>query len=717
MLARLALLFVSMQAPQPDSIDASRASAYLDEAARDLVAKARWRRTRVDQSITRYTTRSLERISMGVSALRRERLFYRREIATRIDWRRDGIPVVEVEGAREVIPAAFRGLRLPDDLDSDVMSAAFDPSSDRLFFGSESRDEREEGDSAFIFHPLGRNAERHYRFRSGDSTFIRLQDGRTLRLAALEIIPAIRDVHHVTGTIWIDTDSNAMVRAVFKLADEFRLGRDIDDEEDLPGFLNVVRADVKYLTIEYGLWELHWWMPRIIAFEGSASIGNLVHFPLRYEMRYDAYVVEGDTTVEPIARSELPEMDRDSVEKACFERGYCRCDGESCRNFRIIIPEDTAALIASARLPASAYAEDEFLMSEAELRALGDALRAGLPDPPWQLGPPTLEWGLSGDGLVRYNRIEALSIGAQAGLDLGKLQVEGVARLGVADLEPNAELRLIRAGLSNAWTAAAYRRLAAMDESTKPLGFGNSFNGLFLGRDDGEYFRTLGVELTAAPSDIASNAWDLRLFAERQRSAEVETDFSVPHLFDGDRVFRPNRPAERANQVGAEAAVRYDRGLDPERLRWGIMLQALGSTGTFDFTRAALTTHLIFPLGGDLTGSLEAAAGWSGGTVPTQSLWYLGGPGSLRGYAGAVIGGESFWRGRAEIGMGLPGARLALFGDAGWAGPRDKFTSDPSLIGAGVGASFMDGLLRIDLARAMRSPTGWRLDIYLNGLI
>jgi hypothetical protein len=29
----------------------------------------------------------------------------------------------------------------------------------------------------------------------------------------------------------------------------------------------------------------------------------------------------------------------------------------------------------------------------------------------------------------------------------------------------------------------------------------------------------------------------------------------------------------------------------------------------------------------------------------------------------------------------------------------------------------MDGLLRIDLARAMRSPTGWRLDIYLNGLI
>jgi hemolysin activation/secretion protein len=114
---------------------------------------------------------------------------------------------------------------------------------------------------------------------------------------------------------------------------------------------------------------------------------------------------------------------------------------------------------------------------------------------------------------------------------------------------------------------------------------------------------------------------------------------------------------------------------------------------------------------------LEAAAGWSGGALPVQSLWYLGGPGSLRGYDGATVGGESFWRGRAEIGAGIPGARLALFSDAGWAGSRDAFTTDPSLIGAGVGASFMDGLIRVDLARALRRPTGWRLDFYLNGLI
>ena len=718
MLAPLVILLATIQTPQTalpqrDSV----ASAYLDPAARDLVAKARWRREHVDQSITRYTTRSFERISMGVTALRRERLFYRREIATRIDWRRDGVPEVEVEGAREVIPAAVRGMKLPDDLDSNVMQAAFDPSSDRFFLGSGRRDRGERRDSSFIFHPLGRNAERHYRFRSRDTTSIRLQDGRTLRLAALEIIPAIRDVHHVTGTVWIDTDSNAMVRAVFALADDFRLARDIDEDDDVPGFLNVVRANVKYLSIEYGLWELRWWMPRLIAFEGSASIGNLVHFPLRYEMRYDAYTVEGDTTASPIPRSELPELDPDSVAKTCFERGYCRCENDRCRNFRVIIPRDTAALMTSPSLPGSIYSEDQTVMTEDEARALGESLRIGLPGAPWQIAGAEFAWGLSGAGLVRYNRVEALSVGAQGGLDLGKLQLEAETRLGVADLEPNGELRVLREGRSVGWSLAGYRRLAEMDPSTRPLGLGNSFNALFLGRDDGEYFRSLGAELRARPADIASNAWAFRLFLERQRTAEVETDFSVPHLFDSGHVFRPNRAADRAQQAGAEAVLRYDRGLDPDGLRWGVELQALGSTGTFDFTRAALTTHLIFPLGGPLTGSLEAAAGWSGGLVPVQSQWYLGGPGSLRGYAGATAGGESFWRGRAEIGVGIPGARLAVFSDAGWVGPRNAFTPDPSLIGAGVGGSFMDGLIRVDLARALRRPTGWRLDIYLNGLI
>jgi hypothetical protein len=55
---------------------------------------------------------------------------------------------------------------------------------------------------------------------------------------------------------------------------------------------------------------------------------------------------------------------------------------------------------------------------------------------------------------------------------------------------------------------------------------------------------------------------------------------------------------------------------------------------------------------------------------------------------------------------------LVLFTDVGGAGPREHLAVAKSLAAVGVGASFLDGLVRIDLARAVRSPTGWRVDFY-----
>jgi len=72
-------------------------SAYLDAAARRLVAAARTRRETIDRSITAYRTRMRERIGVGVRALRRDRMLYRREIALQIDWRRDSVTRIEGE--------------------------------------------------------------------------------------------------------------------------------------------------------------------------------------------------------------------------------------------------------------------------------------------------------------------------------------------------------------------------------------------------------------------------------------------------------------------------------------------------------------------------------------------------------------------------------------------------------------------------------------------
>ena len=67
------------------------------------------------------------------------------------------------------------------------------------------------------------------------------------------------------------------------------------------------------------------------------------------------------------------------------------------------------------------------------------------------------------------------------------------------------------------------------------------------------------------------------------------------------------------------------------------------------------------------------------------------------------------------MGNTFPAVRITAFSDIGWAGPRADFSRGKPLIGAGVGASLIDGLVRMDLSRAMRSPTGWRFDLYFDG--
>src|SRR5690606_11456929 len=141
----------------------------------------------------------------------------------------------------------------------DVEDQAFDPADDRLFLGW--------SDSSFVHHPFADDSDEHYRFRSADTTEIRLPDGRPVRLLGIEVEPRIQDVHHFIGTLWLDADAHAMVRAVFRLADAFGRERDDDDgdSDDIPGFLKPVQAEVKYFTIEYGLWELRWCLPRLVA--------------------------------------------------------------------------------------------------------------------------------------------------------------------------------------------------------------------------------------------------------------------------------------------------------------------------------------------------------------------------------------------------------------------------------------------------------------------
>jgi outer membrane protein assembly factor BamA len=76
--------------------------------------------------------------------------------------------------------------------------------------------------------------------------------------------------------------------------------------------------------------------------------------------------------------------------------------------------------------------------------------------------------------------------------------------------------------------------------------------------------------------------------------------------------------------------------------------------------------------------------------------------------------GESFLRGSVEVGTRLPAVRLRVFSDAGWAGSFDGRGAE-WLFSAGAGLSVLDGLLRLDVSRALRAPTDWRVSLQLDG--
>ena len=697
---------VALQAVTPQDTS----SAYLDPGARELVRQARLRRETAARQIAGYHVFAKERISLGLRALRFDRLFYRRELAAHISWHRDAPDTVTMDGAREAIPVALSKAQVPENLKGDAPDLAFDPANERIGSGL--------SESSYVRHPLASTGERDYRFQSGDTTSITLPNGKTVRLYELRVIPRRDEFRLLAGSFWFEGDSFSVVRAIFRPARAFDLEQDADsgdtnDVREIPGFLKPIRAEVRYITIEYALWDGRWWLPRLLAMDGVATMGSFIEAPLKFERTYSDYRVEGDTGA-PGPRVAVAADD--SAKVACQGRANCHCEAHRCRAVTVIVPTDTAALLASPALPASILDNGEGLMTRSELTELGARLRL-IPQAPWQPHKPTFNWGLGRAGLIRFNRVEGLSLGARGEWSLSRVTLDGTARVALSDGQPDLELGLVRSTSDNRFRLAFYRRLNGVDPAARSLGFGNSANALLLGRDDGDYFRSQGVDFVVRPAGSNAQLFALRLFAEHQFAAPVRTDLSLPHLVHSSHVFRPGIAVQETDEVGMALGLKAARAVGGKGARVGLDVSLDAAVGRYPFARMAAAARAGAPIGAKLFGAVEAAAGTSDGPVPVQSLWYMGGPATLRGYGGAAAVGASFWRGRAELANRLPAARLAVFSDLAWAGSRNAFATSRPLVSAGVGASFLDGLIRVDLARALRAPKGWRLELYSDAIL
>jgi hemolysin activation/secretion protein len=207
------------------------------------------------------------------------------------------------------------------------------------------------------------------------------------------------------------------------------------------------------------------------------------------------------------------------------------------------------------------------------------------------------------------------------------------------------------------------------------------------------------------------NSW--RLFAEQHFDATVHTEFAIAHP-GGVKGDLTNINAVNGKIVGLAVGHHSSYGLDPHGFRALTDIKLEGGTGTFDYSRGSLQTTLSHGLGSALDAALTLGAGTSGGQLPIQKQFFLGGVQTVRGQkAGAAIG-DSFWMTSVEIGSRSVGFRKIVFADLGWAGDRNNF-SHPGrpLSGAGVGASFMDGLIRIDLAKGIYPEKSVRANLYV----
>lgn len=795
-------------------------TAFADASARPLLDRARVARLSQDSALRAYDARSYQRLSVGLGLRRigRERLFMRTENASRVRWSRDNGVWVEPLASRSVMPS----IKDADiDIDpEDMASIPYFPGRETLWFPSGdmgvARAEVNEND---MLHPLATGAEAYYRYATGDSLSIRLPDGRRIGLRELRITARRPEWRAFVGSFWFDTERGSLVRAAYRMAAEMDIWQVADeesrrdgDDDEVPklvkGLLHPMRANISAITVEYGLYEGRFWLPKMNVAEGEAQAG-FMRMPVRFEESYRYNAVNGDLRVPRIPtpaelglaagdtlssgvsvmvnvgdndrtrerRADTSAAARTAREDSTVRRYAVRADslrreaeqatakGDTARarvllrragrseaagrqitrrreecatdstyfagtrtrhdgalRMAVRLPCDPAKLANSPELPGSIYQPGEALFGATER----DALLAALDDfglqPGWMPQRPTLRTGAD---LIRFNRVEGLSVGAEARSVLGRgYTASAQARLGISDLVPNAELALERSNGAETLRGALFHRLGvANDDWGSPLSFGASLANLLYGRDEGFYYRTFGVELGGTRAQLLGEApltW--RLFAERQRGAARELRQS---LTGAD--FIANIAAAQANVVGAGAETNRTFGSDPSGLRFFVRARSeaawvdrSGADSVIDGLAAGYGRGLVdatLSRGfGRFAGALTGAAGGIVGDATPQRLFYAGGYQTVRGQfarpdsAGYV--GNAFWMARSELGFNTTAARPSVFLDLGWAGDRrDIGHPGRPLSGYGAGISFLDGLVRADLSRGIWPQKRTRFDL------
>ncbi|MXX33465.1 MAG: hypothetical protein F4Z50_01770 [Gemmatimonadetes bacterium] len=736
--------------------------AFLDSAARELFSKASAVWGAAGQDLEAYTARIDQRIAAALRTPLKDRVIYHGEVAVRAFWERDRLPIVQLLGSRARYPG--RSLFMREAMLGWIEEIPFDgpvvPGSDRLFIGTgEGAGYFIPASDDYLAHPLGKGADTLYRFRSRDTTTITFPDGRQQAAVRLDVIPRVSDPHLISGTLWIDPVSGALVRGAYRVARRLDMAREFPEEIGrtleyrlVPGLLKPLTVDIQLVVVDYSLWEFEVWMPRMVRYEGQVAAG-VVKIPMSIDYLYriesvtrSEDVAAADVAERPVGESRegaLPQPDAEQIARLArllSDEGEVRyrpisddeLDPEPGRAVAWIAPVDPGVLEDSPHLPPPIWEDAPGLLSESDVEAYFELL-AGIPEAPVRAFVADLSIGWERPDLLRYNRVEGPAVGGRFEWTLhGAYRLGATGFFGFADRSPKVRLDVERMTVLRRVGLGVYHELRATETGSGYLGPGNSLDAFLFGRDNGEYFGATGADFTWRRPANARQSFLVRAYAERQEPVTANTGFALIRAFDEEWDFRPNLAADEVDEAGGEVRLTPRWGKDSERAEFGAdvfgrtaMWRHAGNEGKEvreGYAQASATVTAIVPLWASgwqrARLGLEAAGGHTWGQAPIQRSWFLGGPGTLRGYPASEMSGLSYFRGRAELSGTFEWLGASVFMDAGWAGPAGDFESGDILRGAGVGLSLLDGVMRLDLSRGLSGPArGIRIEAYFDAIL
>jgi hypothetical protein len=755
------------------------ATAFADAPTRSLFNLARKARITQDSSIQSYDVKSIQRQSvwMGIGKNGRERLAYRTETASRVQWKAGVGAWVDLTGARVAMPMvrdqisddSFRG----EISSSDLTPIPYFPGYESLWFGGweGAENARTDVDDRTFVNPLGDGAEAYYTYKAGDSTQIKLgaMEGRPPRvftIREMEFRPREPKWNLAVGSLWFDTRTGQLVRAAYRLsvaADLWSVVNDNDREpggDQVPGLVQAIATPIEMhvqaVAIEYALVEGAYWMPRLRVMSGSGQV-LFMKLPIEVETVFRYESVNRTPALDPIP---LPGP---------------------------LLPP----LIAPRSLDSAGRARwrDSALVARAAMtRAANDSVAKGLKPPPvnsregrrrqCERGPTFIRTGFRYDVRLRVGLrvlcdVEAL----QKSPDLppsiytpadsifrsdARFELLNAATKFAAQA-PFSLRHFVRPNYSYSYRLMRYNRIEGFSAALtvdQQLGAGYAAGALFrIGAADLEpngelslsrtnmnttvrvaaYHRLVSAGDWGNPLSFGSSISALLFgrdegFYYRATGAEVThaTEHGWPLEFRlfGERQrsavpeasftlgqgFQPNIVSAEGMFAGAAARLTHSAGENPQGFRLLTDIRIEGAGGDAGFGRGAADFTLSRGLGRRVAVAVTVAGGSSVGDLPAQRRWYLGGTQTIRGQRpDTAAGGDAFWLGRVELGAGPAARRQVIFGDLGWAGDRTRLAEiGRPMSGYGVGWSFLDGVIRFDVSKGLYPSRGVRLDAYFD---